>query len=170
MNVADFLHANTYSGKLKVTLIVIGGYVQIYMWLLKPQGFFNLLYLNEWNELIFWMFVSVRKAKSYYGYAHGQIWLWPFRSWDSKICFISRINWWTTACCHYSANEMQDKNKNKLMRESFSCFIDYKNNITFFCKKHLNKQNQADIWFKEQQFLVLKEVKRTINIKGSLAE
>ena len=43
------------------------------------------------------------------------------------------------------ANEMQDKNKNKLMRESFSCFIDYKNNITFFCKKHLNKQNQADI-------------------------
>ena len=29
MNVADFLHTNTYSGKLKVTLIVIGGYVQI---------------------------------------------------------------------------------------------------------------------------------------------
>ena len=26
---ADSLHANTYSGKVKVTLIVIGGYVQI---------------------------------------------------------------------------------------------------------------------------------------------
>ena len=25
MNLADFLHANIYSGKLKVTLIVIGG-------------------------------------------------------------------------------------------------------------------------------------------------
>ena len=29
MNLADFLHANIYSGKGKVTLIVIGGYVQI---------------------------------------------------------------------------------------------------------------------------------------------
>ena len=29
MNLADFLLAHTYSGKLKVTLIVIGGYVQI---------------------------------------------------------------------------------------------------------------------------------------------
>ena len=29
MDLADFLHANTYSGKVKVTLIVIGGYVQI---------------------------------------------------------------------------------------------------------------------------------------------
>ena len=27
--IADFLHANTYSGKLKVTVIVNGGYVQI---------------------------------------------------------------------------------------------------------------------------------------------
>ena len=59
---------------------------------------------------------------------------------------------------------MLDKNKNKLMRESFS-------RITFFCKKHFNKQHQPDIWFKEQQFLVLKEVKRKINIvNGSLAE
>ena len=29
MNLADFLHADTYSGKVKVTLIVIGGYVKI---------------------------------------------------------------------------------------------------------------------------------------------
>ena len=29
MNLAGFLHANTYSGKLKDNLIVIGGYVQI---------------------------------------------------------------------------------------------------------------------------------------------
>ena len=29
MNRANFLHANTYSGKVKVTLILIGGYVEI---------------------------------------------------------------------------------------------------------------------------------------------
>ena len=116
------------------------------------------------------MLISVRKAKSYYGYAHGQIWLWPFRSWDSKICFISRINWWTTTCCHYSANEMQDKNKNKLMGEFFT-FRWLQNKITFFCKKHFNKQHQANIWFNEQQLLVLKGVKSKINIiTGSLAE
>ena len=41
----------------------------------------------------------------------------------------------------------------------------------FFCKKHFNKQHQPNIWFKEQQFLVLKGVKRKINIvNGSLAE
>ena len=35
MNLAAFLHANTYSGKLKDTLIVISGYIQIYVWPLK---------------------------------------------------------------------------------------------------------------------------------------
>ena len=45
------------------------------------------------------------------------------------------------------------------------------NNITFFCKTHFTKQHQADIWFKKQQFLVLKGVKRKINtINESLAE
>ena len=34
---------------------------------------------------------SVRKAKNYYAH-DGQIWLLPFGSWDSKMCFISRIN------------------------------------------------------------------------------
>ena len=29
MDLANFLDANTYSGKVKVTLILIGGYVQI---------------------------------------------------------------------------------------------------------------------------------------------
>ena len=48
--------------------------------------------MDEWIELIFCMLIhGVRKAKSYFGYAHGQIWLWSFRSWDSKI---SRINRW----------------------------------------------------------------------------
>ena len=117
------------------------------------------------------MLISVRKAKSYYGYAHGQIWLQLSGPGTLKSAFISRINWWTTACCHYSANEMQDKNKNKLMRESFSRFVDYKTTLHFFVKKHFNKQHQPDIWFKEQQFLVLKGVKRKINIiNGSLAE
>ena len=47
MNLADFLHANTYSRKVKVTLIVIGGYVQIYVWPLKSSGFYNLMYLKD---------------------------------------------------------------------------------------------------------------------------
>ena len=111
-----FLHATTYSGKVKVT------------W---DSMICCISKMNEWIELIFWMLISVGKAKSYYGYAHGQIWLRPFRSWDSKICFISRINWWTTACCHYSANKMQDKQKNKLIRERFSCFVDYKTTLHF---------------------------------------
>ena len=65
---------------------------------------------------------------------------------------------------------MQDKNKNKLMRESFSHFCDYKTTLHFFTKKHFNKQHQPDILFKEQ-FLVLKGVKRKINIiNGNLAE
>ena len=116
------------------------------------------------------MLIRVRKAKSCYGYAHGQIWLWPFRYWDSKICFISRINWWTTTCCHYSANEMQDKNKKNPWVKVFHISLTTKQHY-FFWKKHLNKQHQADIWFKEQQFLVLKGVKRKINIiNGSLAE
>ena len=35
MNLAELLHANTYSGKLKVTLIVIGGHGQICVWPLR---------------------------------------------------------------------------------------------------------------------------------------
>ena len=73
-------------------------------------------------------------------------------------------------CCHYSANEMQDKNKNKLIREGFSRFVDYRTTLHFFWKKHFNKQHQDDIWFKAQQVLVLKGVKGKININGSLAE
>ena len=66
---------------------------------------------------------------------------------------------------------MQDKNKNKLMRESFSRFVDYKTTLHFCCNKHSNKQHQPDIWSKEQQYVVLKGVKRKINvINGSLAE
>ena len=117
------------------------------------------------------MLPSVRKAKNYYGMYMVKYGCDLFGSGTLKSAFISRINLWTTACCHYSANEMQDKNKNKLMRESFSCFVDYKTTLHFFCKKHFNKQHQPDIWFKEQQFLVLKGVKRKINIiNGSLAE
>ena len=127
--------------------------------------------MNKWIKLIFWLLISVRKAKCYYEYAHGQISLWPFRSCISKICFISRINWWTTACCHYSANEMHDKNKKWTNERKFFTFHWLQNNIIFFCKKHINNKHQADLWFKEQQFLVLKGVKRKKNIRnGSPAE
>ena len=121
MGLANLLHANTYSEKVKVTWDSIICCISR---------------MNERIELIFWMLISARKAKSYYGYAHGQIWLPPVRSWSSKIFFISRTNWWTTAYCHYSANEMQDKHKNKLMREIFSCFVDYKITFHFFVRSN----------------------------------
>ena len=53
---------------------------------------------------------------------------------------------------------MQNKIKNKLTREFFT-FHWLQNNITLFCEKSFNKQHQVDIWFKEQQFLVLTGVK-----------
>ena len=50
-------------------------------------------WMDEWIELIFCMLIhGVRKDKSYFRYALGQIWLWPFRPRDSKICFISSKN------------------------------------------------------------------------------
>ena len=156
MGLANFLHANTYSGKVKVTWDSIICCISR---------------MNEWIELIFWILIGVRKAKCYFGYAHDQIWLRPFRSWGSKIFFISRINWWTIAHCHYSANEMQDKHKNKLMRERFSCFVDYKITFHFFVRNTLIKATPAWYLIHEQQFLVLKGVKRKISIiNGSLAE
>ena len=156
MDLANFLHANTYSGKVKVTWDSIICCISR---------------MNEWIELIFWMLISVTKAKSYYGYVHGQIWLWPFRSWGSKIFFISRINWLTTACCRYSANEMQNKYKNKITRERFSCFVDYKLTFHFFVRNTLIKATPAWYLIHEQQFMVLKGVKRKINITNeSLAE
>ena len=45
--------------------------------------------MNQWIELIFHMLIhGVRKAKIYFGYAHGQIWLWPFRSYTISISII----------------------------------------------------------------------------------
>ena len=78
MNLADFLHANAYLRKLKVGQI----------WLCPLRSWDSIICcisrMNEWIELIFCMLIhGVRKAKSYFGYAHGQIWLWPFRSRDS---------------------------------------------------------------------------------------
>ena len=49
----------------------------------------------------------------------------------------------------YYSNEMQDKHKSKLTKESyFFVFKRLQINITcFFCKKHLHKKNQAEIRF-----------------------
>ena len=87
MDEAQFLHANTYSGKLKVTFIeLLGQHDQIWVW---PFGSWDYVIccisrMNEWIELIFCMLIhSIRKAKSYFGYAHCQIWMWPLRAWDS---------------------------------------------------------------------------------------
>ena len=123
--------------------------------------------MNEWIELIFRILKSVRKAKSYYGYAYGQIWLWSFLSWDSKMCFISRINWWTTVII--VPMKCRIKTKINSWGKVFHVSLTTKQHYIFFVKKHFNKQHQPDIWFKEQQFLVLKGVKRKI-VNGSLAE
>ena len=54
-------------------------------------------YMDEWIDLIFCMLIhGVRK-----------VWLWPFKSWDSKICFISRIMdelSWIFACWRWCNN------------------------------------------------------------------
>ena len=54
-------------------------------------------------------------------------------------------------CSHHSVNEIQDKNKHKLMsmRESYFVFSGLQNTLHFVKKKHFNRQHQADIWFKE---------------------
>ena len=52
--------------------------------------------MDDWTELIFRMLIhGVKKAKGYFGYAHGQMWLWPFRFWGSKIfCLKNKsMNW-----------------------------------------------------------------------------
>ena len=59
---------------------------------------------------------------------------------------------------------MQDKNKNKLMREIFSHFVDYKTALHFFYKKHFNKQRQPDIIQGRNNFWYEKELKEKINI------
>ena len=59
---------------------------------------------------------------------------------------------------------MQDKNKNKLMRESFSRFVDYKTALHFFYQKHFNKQRQPDIIQGRNNFWYEKELKEKINI------
>ena len=99
MNLVKFLHANTYLRKLKVTLIVIG-----WVWSNMVCSFRSkdsliscISRMNEWIVLIFCILVhGVRKA-SYFGYAHGQIWLRRLRSWDSKICLSQlkskAMNW-----------------------------------------------------------------------------
>ena len=86
MNLADFLHANTYLRKLKVTLIVIGWGMVKYGCVLLGHGTLYLLYLlyllyiSRMNKWINWADFSmtihdVGEAKSWFGYAHGQIWL-----------------------------------------------------------------------------------------------
>ena len=47
MNLADFLDANTFSGRLKDTLIVLGGHGQIWVWPLTSYELYNLLYLKH---------------------------------------------------------------------------------------------------------------------------
>ena len=87
MNLDEFLHVNTYLRKLKVTLIVIGWAWSNMDVSFQVMGLYNLLYLiNEWMNWADFFCILIhgaRKAKSYFGYAHGQIWLWPFMFWDS---------------------------------------------------------------------------------------
>ena len=74
-NLAEFLYANTFQRKLKVTLIVTG-------WARsnKDDPFISwdsiiwyISRMNEWIELIFCKLIhGIKKAKSYFRYAHGQ--------------------------------------------------------------------------------------------------
>ena len=50
---------------------------------------------NEWNKLIFWCVDTnsgkVKVTLTIFG-GGGQKWEWSFRSWNSKICCITRTN------------------------------------------------------------------------------
>ena len=92
MNPADFYilitfrKAKSYSNSYWVSLVKYGP---------KVMGLYDLLHLK--NEWLNW--ADFLHAHTYSGKlrltlgAHGQIWLWPFRSKVSKISFIWRINW-----------------------------------------------------------------------------
>ena len=65
---------------------------------------------------------------------------------------------------------MQDKNKTKLRRESFSRFVDYKTTLHFFVTNTLISNTSLIFDSKDKQFLVSKGVKKKKNIiNGSLA-
>ena len=111
-------HRFTFAGKPTVSsmsgsLFLTGYYITIViitMISLNNLGPFCSMLAREFifelwdnNEPVFCMLIhdGVRKSinqyfenGSYFGNAHGQIWMWPFRSWIFKNCFISRINWW----------------------------------------------------------------------------
>ena len=57
MNLAEFLHANTYLRKLQVTLIVIGLAWSIMGVSFQVTGLYNLLYVSqEWMNELSWFF------------------------------------------------------------------------------------------------------------------
>ena len=71
MKKSDFLHADTDLRKLKVVWKILG-------WAWSKMGKATLKsYSNN-----FWVMVV-------------KIWTWPFWSWDSKSCYITRMNWWS---------------------------------------------------------------------------
>ena len=80
--------------------------------------------MNERIELIFYMLIhGVRKAKSYFGYAHGQIWLWPFRSWESKIC-LHMVKYGCDLLGSGNLKSALSQLKNKLMNWVDFCMLE----------------------------------------------
>ena len=76
-----------------IYIIYIDICIYIYMYIYMYIYIYIYIYIYVYIYIyIYCMLIhSVRKAKNYYAH-DGQIWLLPFGSWDSKMCFISRIN------------------------------------------------------------------------------
>ena len=117
-NLADFLKANIYIFR-KVKSYFNSHWVGMIKYGCSPISLWDSIIcyisrMNGWIERVFCMFIhSVRKAKSYFGYAHGQIWMWRFRSWVSKICSVSRTTQWIElifACWKWCNNFLLDAN------------------------------------------------------------
>ena len=97
MNLADFLHADPISGKLRLTLIVFG-------WLWLKMGIVGLYFVNEWMILADFLHANTYYSRKLKVTLIVVGWVWSnmglifhiiyFRSWDSIICCISRTNKW----------------------------------------------------------------------------
>ena len=118
------------------------------------------------------MLISVAKAKSYYGYAHGHIYGCDLLGPGTLKSALSREK--IDELLHVAVIvpiKCRIKTKISSRGKVFLCFIDYKTTLHFLVRNTLTSNTRLifDSW--NNQFLVLKGVKRKINlIDGSFVE
>ena len=98
MKLTDFLCAGRIWHKLKSDWKFLG-----WAWLKKgeaSQMTLTLTVSEEWTDVINWFFAGwyrftkIKSWSKFYIYRHGQKWVWPVWSWDSRIDYISKMKRW----------------------------------------------------------------------------